>query len=95
MWLKIVRDLLFHGTMDGAASERVSKRTRILCLLLTSVLLLLVIACLFLAAFLSEGQSLLRRVGFLFLGLGAFFRYLEIQKSVGRKERRNRDATGH
>lgn len=85
MWLKIVRDLLFHGTMDGAASEQVSKRTRILCLLLTSALLLPVIACLFLAAFLSEGQSLLRRAGFLFLGLGIFFRYLEILKSVVRK----------
>ena len=85
MWLKIVRDLLFHGTMDGAASERVSKRTRILCLLLTSALLLPVIACLFLAAFLAEGQSLLRKAGFLFLGLGIFFRYLEILKSVVRK----------
>lgn len=27
MWLKIVQDLLLHGTMDAADSERVSKRT--------------------------------------------------------------------
>lgn len=84
MWLKIVRDLLLHGTMDGAVSERVSRRTRIFCLLITSALLLSVIVCLFLAAFLPDGQSLLRRAGFLFLGLGAFFRYLEVLKSVGR-----------
>ena len=85
MWLKIVRDLLLHGTMDAADSERVSKRTWILCLLLTSALLLSVIVCLFLAAFLPGGRSLLRRAGFLFLGMGAFFRCLEILKSVGRK----------
>lgn len=81
MWLKIVRDLLLHGTTDGAGLERVSKRTRIFCLLITSALLLSVIVCL---AFLPDGQSLLRRAGFLFLGLGAFFRYLEVLKSVGR-----------
>lgn len=85
MWLKIVRDLLFHGTMDGAASERVSKRTRILCLLITSVLLLPVIACLFLAAFLPENQSLLRRAGFLFLGLGVLLSYVKFLKSAVRK----------
>lgn len=85
MWLKIVRDLLLHGTMDAADSERVSKRTWILCLLLTSALLLSVAVCLFLAAFLPGDRSLLRRAGFLFLGLGAFFRCLEILKSVGRK----------
>ena len=85
MWLKIVRDLLLHGTMDAEVSERVSKRTWILCLLLTSALLLSVTVCLFLAAFLPGDRSLLRRAGFLFLGLGAFFRCLEILKSVGRK----------
>ena len=85
MWLKIVRDLLLHGTMDAADSERISKRSRTLCLLLTSALLLSVIVCLFLTAFLPGDRSLLRRAGFLFLGLGAFFRCLEILKSVGRK----------
>ena len=84
MWLKIVRDLLLHGAMDTAVSEQVSKRTRILCLLITSALLLPVIVCLLLAALLLGDQSFLRRAGFLFLGLGAFFRYLEILKSVGR-----------
>ena len=88
MWLKIVRDLLLHGKVEGAVSEQVSKRTRILCLFITSVLFLAVIVCLFLAAFLLDGQSLLRKAGFLFLGLGAFFRYLEILKSVVRKGER-------
>ena len=84
MWLKIVRDLLLHGTMDGADLERVSRRTWRLCLLITSALLLSVIVCLFLAAFLPGDRSLLRRAGFLFLGLGAVFRYLEILKSAKR-----------
>ena len=84
MWLKIVRDLLFHGTMDAVVSERLSKRSRTLCLLLPSALFLTVIACLFLAAFLPGDRSLLRRAGFLFLGLGAVFRYLEILKSAKR-----------
>ena len=82
MWLEFVRDLLFHGTMDAAASERLSKRSRILCLLLPSVLFLTVIACLFLAAFLPENQSLLRRAGFLFLGLGVLLSYVKFLKSA-------------
>ena len=85
MWLKIVRDLLFHGTMDAAVSERLSKRSRILCLLLPSALFLTVITCLFLAAFLSEGQSLLRKAGFLFLGLGILLSYVKFLKSAVRK----------
>ena len=85
MWLKIVRDLLLHGTMDGAVSERVSKRTRIRCLLLTSALFLTVITCLFLAAFLPGDRSLLRRAGFLFLGLGILLNYLKFLKTAVRK----------
>ena len=85
MWLKIVRDLLFHGTMDVAVSERLSGRSRILCLLLTSALFLTVMTCLFLAAFLPGDRSLLRRAGFLFLGLGILLNYLIFLKSAVRK----------
>ena len=85
MWLKIVRDLLFHGTMDAAVLERLSKRSPILCLLLPSALFLTVIACLFLAAFLPGDQSLLRRAGFLFLGLGILLSYVKFLKSAVRK----------
>lgn len=85
MWLKIVRDLLFHGTMDAEVSERLSKRSRILCLLLPSALFLTVITCLFLAAFLPGDQSLLRRAGFLFLGLGILLSYVKFLKSAVRK----------
>lgn len=85
MWLKIVRDLLFHGTMDAAVSERLSKRSPILFLLLPSALLLSVIACLFLAAFLPGERSLLRRAGFLFLGLGILLSYVKFLKSTVRK----------
>lgn len=85
MWLEFVLDLLFHGTMDAAASERLSGRSQILCLLLTSVLFLTVITCLFLAAFLPGDRSLLRRAGFLFLGLGILPNYLNFLKSAVRK----------
>ena len=85
MWLKIVRDLLLHGTMDAAVSERLSKRSRTLCLLLPSALFLTVIACLFLAAFLPGDRSLLRRAGFLFLGLGILLSYVKFLKSTVRK----------
>ena len=85
MWLAFVLDLLFHGTMDAAASERLSGRSRILCLLLTSALFLTVMTCLFLAAFLPGDRSLLRRAGFLFLGLGILLNYLKFLKSAARK----------
>ena len=85
MWLEFVRDLLFHGTMDAAASERLSGRSRILCLLLTSALFLTVMTCLFLAAFLPGDRSFLRRAGFLFLGLGILLNYLKFLKSAVRK----------
>lgn len=85
MWLEFVLDLLFHGTMDAATSERLSGRSRILCLLLISALFLTVITCLFLAAFLPGDQSLLRRAGFLFLGLGILLNYLKFLKSAVRK----------
>ncbi len=85
MWLEFVLDLLFHGTMDAAASERLSGRSRILCLLLTSALFLTVITCLFLAAFLPGDRSLLRRAGFLFLGLGILLNYLKFLKTAVRK----------
>ena len=85
MWLEFVLDLLFHGTMDAAASERLSGRSRILCLLLISALFLTVITCLFLAAFLPGDRSLLRRAGFLFLGLGILLSYVKFLKSAVRK----------
>lgn len=85
MWLEFLLDLLFHGTMDAAVSERLSKRSRILCLLLPSALFLTVLACLFLAAFLPGDQSLLRRAGFLFLGLGILLSYVKFLKSTVRK----------
>ena len=85
MWLEFVLDLLFHGTMDAAASERLSGRSRILCLLLISALFLTVMTCLFLAAFLPGDRSLLRRAGFLFLGLGILLNYLKFLKSAVRK----------
>ena len=85
MWLEFVLELLFHGTMDAAASERLSGRSRILCLLLTSALFLTVMTCLFLAAFLPGDRSLLRRAGFLFLGLGILLNYLKFLKSAARK----------
>jgi protein-S-isoprenylcysteine O-methyltransferase Ste14 len=85
VWLEFVLDLLFHGTMDAAASERLSKRSRILCLLLSSALFLTVLTCLFLAAFLPGDQSLLRRAGFLFLGLGILLSYVKFLKYAVRK----------
>ena len=85
MWLECVLDLLVHGTMDAAASERLSGRSRILCLLLTSALFLTVITCLVLAAFLPGDRSLLRRAGFLFLGLGILLNYLKFLKTAVRK----------
>lgn len=86
MWLDFVLDLLFRGTMDAAASERLSGRSRILCLLLISALFLTVITCLFLAAFLPGDRSLLRRAGFLFLGLGILLSYVKFLKSAVRKD---------
>ena len=85
MWLEFVLDLLFHGTMDAAASERLSGRSRILCLLLTSALFLTVIICQKNPAFLPGDRSLLRRAGFLFLGLGILLNYLKFLKSAVRK----------
>lgn len=85
MWLEFVLDLLFHGTMDAEVSERLSKRSRTLCLLLPSALFLTVITCLFLAAFLPGDRSLLRRAGFLFLGLGILLSYVKFLKSTVRK----------
>ena len=85
MWLEFVLDLLFHGTMDAAASERLSGRSRILCLRLISALFRTVITCLFLAAFLPGDRSVLRRAGFLFLGLGILLSYVKFLKSAVRK----------
>ena len=70
MWLKIVRDLLLHGTTDGADLERVSWRTWRLCLLITSALLLSVIVCLFLAAFLPGTEAFCEEWASCFWGWG-------------------------
>lgn len=78
MWL----DVLFQGCMDAAQSQRLSRPARILCIALISLVFLIAIAGLFLLSFVIEGQSLLRRVGFLLLGLGILGYYVQFLKNV-------------
>lgn len=85
MWL----EALLQAVMDVAQSEQTSRTIRIICMLLISLLFLLVIASLFLLVFVIEGQSLLRRVAFLLLGLGILAYYLQFLKSV--MDRRTRE----
>lgn len=83
MWL----DFLFQGCMDAAKSQRVSKPARIICFVLISLVFVIVVSGLFLLAFIIEGQSLLRRIAFLLLGLGLLVYYLQFLKAViGRKK---------
>lgn len=81
MWL----DALFQGMIDLAQSERVSKPVRILCACLISLVFLIGIAGLFLLVFVIEGQSLLRRVAFLLMGLGILAYYLHFLNILVRK----------
>lgn len=82
MWLEIVLDTLLQGLMDGAVSERISKRIRIICILLISLFFLTVVALLFLVTFLAGEESLLRRGAFFLLGLGILAYYLQFLKIV-------------
>ena len=84
MWL----EALLQAFMDVAQSEQTSRTIRIICMILVSILFLLGIVSLFLLVFVIEGQSLLRRVAFLLLGLGIIAYYLQFLKTVmGRRKR--------
>lgn len=78
MWL----EALLQAIMDIAQSEQTSRTIRIICTILASLLFLISIASLFLLVFVIEGQSLLRRVAFLLLGLGILAYYLQFLKAV-------------
>ena len=84
MWL----EALLKAFMDVAQSEQTSGTLRIICTIFVSFLFLISIASLFLLVFVIEGQSLLRRVAFLLLGLGILAYYLQFLKAViGRRKR--------
>ena len=83
MWM----DALFQGIIDLAQSKRVSRPVRILCTCLISLVFLISIAGLFLLVFVIEGQSLLRRVAFLLMGLGILAYYLQFLRTVMSKRR--------
>lgn len=80
-------DVLFQRCMDSVQSERISGPVRIICIALISLLFLIGITSLFLLVFVIEGQSFLRRIGFLLLGLGILGYYLQFLKTVmGRRK---------
>lgn len=81
MWM----DALFQGIIDLAQTERVSRPVRILCTCLISFVFLISIAGLFLLVFVIEGQSLLRRVVFLLMGLAILAYYLHFLSILVRK----------
>ena len=81
MWM----DALFQGIIDLAQSKRVSRPVRILCTCLISLMFLIGIAGLFLLVFVIEGQSLLRRVVFLLMGLAILAYYLHFLSILVRK----------
>lgn len=81
MWM----DALFQGIIDLAQTERVSRPVRILCACLISLVFLISIAGLFLLVFVIEGQSLLRRVVFLLMGLAILVYYLHFLSILVRK----------
>ena len=83
MWL----EALLQAFMDVAQSEQTSRTIRIICMILVSILFLLGIVSLFLLVFVIEGQSLLRRVAFLLLGLGILAYYLQFLRTVMSKRR--------
>ena len=84
MWL----EALLQAFIDVAQSEQASRAIRIICTILVSLLLLIGIASLFLLVFVIEGQSLLRKIAFLLLGLGILAYYLQFLKTVmGRRKR--------
>ena len=87
MWL----EALLQAFMDVAQSEQTTRTIRIICTILISLLFLIGTASLFLLVFVVEGQSLLRRVAFLLLGIGIFAYYLQFLKTVvdrGKREKK-------
>lgn len=86
MWL----DALLQTFIDVAQSEQTSRTIRIICTILVSLLFLIGIASLFLLVFVIEGQSLLRRVVFLLLGLGILAYYLQFLKAVVDRRKREK-----
>lgn len=78
MWFgKVLKEFL-----DVAQGEPVSSPVRIVCVALVSLAFLVGIASLFLIAFVIEGQSLLRRICFLLMGLGILAYYLQFLHTV-------------
>lgn len=86
MWL----EALLQAFLDVAQSEQTSRTIRIICTILVSLLFLIGIAGLFLLVFLIEGQSLLRRVAFLLLGISILAYYLQFLKTVMRRRKREK-----
>lgn len=84
MWL----EALLQTFIDLAQSEQTSRTIRVICTILVSLLFLIGIASLFLLVFVIEGQSLLRRVAFLLLGLGILAYYLQFLKAVADRRKR-------
>lgn len=83
MWL----DVLFQRCIDAVQSEQISGPTRVICIVLISLVFFIAIVSLFLLAFVIEGQSFLRRVAFLLLELGITGYYVEFLKiSMRRSE---------
>lgn len=76
---------LFEEIIDVAKSEHTSLPVRICCVAVTSLVFIIAIASLFLVAFVIEGQSLLRRIGFFLLGSGALGYYLDFLRHVMRR----------
>ena len=81
MWM----DALFQGIIDLAHTKRVSRPVRILCACLISLVFLISIVGLFLLVFVIEGQSLLRRMVFLLMGLAILVYYLHFLNILVRK----------
>ena len=78
MWM----NPLLQALIDAAQSEQASRTIRVICTILVSLLFLIGITSLFLLVFVIEGQSLLRRVAYLLLGLGILTYYLQFLKTV-------------
>lgn len=76
---------LFEEIIDVAKSEQTSLPVRICCVGVTSLVFVIAIASLFLVAFVVEGQSLLKRIGFFLLGSGALGYYLDFLRHVMRR----------
>lgn len=87
MYLEIVLEALLRGFMNGAMSESISKRIRIICMILISFFFLAVIALLLLATFLVENVNALRRVAFFLMALSILAYYLQFLKTVMNRQK--------